>query len=142
MNERVLQEPSRAGIFHLPKTRMHTAVAAAQKAGLKVLKAKLAQFGDRSGVLDELGHVFNFPDWYGCNFDALHDCLTDPDWQPAAGCVLVISGLDKFRSAHPDDFRTLIEVLRSAIELRRENGTPLWVLLDTNAPEIPTFPDA
>jgi hypothetical protein len=25
-----------------------------------------------------------FSDWYGANFDALFDCLTDPDWQPEA----------------------------------------------------------
>jgi hypothetical protein len=34
-------------------------------------------------VLRQLGKSLHFPDWYGANFDALFDCLCDPDWQPA-----------------------------------------------------------
>ena len=33
-------------------------------------------------LLKQLGEALNFPDWYGANFDALHDCLTDPDCLP------------------------------------------------------------
>lgn len=139
MNERVLAEPSRSGVFWFPQG---DAATAARHAGLKVLAADLGQFRDRAGVLNELGRAWDFPDWYGANLDALHDCLTDPDWQPAAGYALVLSGLDKLNATNPDDFQTLIEVFRSAAEIRRANGTPFWILLDAPAAGVPPLPDA
>lgn len=139
MNERVLEEPSRSGVFWFPQGG---AAAAAREAGLKVLEADLSQFRDRPGVLNELGRAWDFPDWYGANLDALHDCLTDPDWQPATGYALVLSGLAKLQAANPDDFQALIEVLRSAADIRRADGTPFWVLLDSPAPGVPAIPDA
>lgn len=143
MNERVFRDLSRTGVFRLSKGLMDLAAAAAGKAGLIVLEADVADCSDCDCVLNELGPAWNFPEWYGANLDALHDCLTDPDWQPAgSGHALLIFGLERLRAAHPDDFRTLAEVFRSAVELLREEGTPLWVVLDTAAPDIPLLPDA
>lgn len=142
MNEHILHKPSRAGVFRFPDDRAGIVVAAARNAGLRVLEADVGQSDNRAGVLSLFGRTWNFPDWYGINLDALHDCLTDPDWQPAAGYALVISGLDRLRAAHPDDFLALIEVFRSVAELRGESGRPFWVLLDTTAPDIPPLPDA
>ena len=31
-------------------------------------------------LLQELASVFNFPDYFGNNFDALYDCLSDLEW--------------------------------------------------------------
>jgi len=33
-----------------------------------------------SALLKELGDIFRFPEYYGHNFDALFDCLTDLEW--------------------------------------------------------------
>lgn len=142
MDEHVFRDPSRAGIFHVSKDEGASVVSAASKAGLRVVQIDVGQLGDRDEVLANLGRTLDFPDWYGANFDALHDCLTDPDWQPAPGHVLLISGLEKLRAAVPTDFHTLIDVLRSAAEIRRNLGTPLWVLLDATEPVIPSLPNA
>lgn len=142
MREQVFHEPSRAGVFHVSKDQSAPVAAIVRQAGLKVLEADVGRFSDREAMLADLGRSFHFPDWYGANFDALHDCLTDSTWQPAQGYALLISGLNELRAASPSDFQTLIDVFRSAAEIKRESGTPFWVLLDTTAPGVPPLSDA
>lgn len=36
----------------------------------------LSQFATRRALQEALAREFSFPDWYGHNLDALHDCLT------------------------------------------------------------------
>ena len=83
----------------------------------------------------------NFPDWYGVNFDALVDCLTEPECLPGKGQVLVVDGAATLRQGDPRAFATLLEVLRAAAGGRRAAGAPLWILLDTHAPGIHSLPE-
>ncbi|HJW26218.1 MAG TPA: barstar family protein [Rhodocyclaceae bacterium] len=137
MNQSFFRDPGRSGIFHLPTLSRQAVEAAA--AGLDIREADLRQSQDKQGVLNELGHAFRFPDWYGANLDALYDCLTDPDWYPPGGQVLLISGLARLQGADPDSFSALLEVFSAASEARREAGAPLWVLIDAASPDLPAL---
>ena len=85
-------------------------------------------------LLRSLGEQADFPDWYGGNLDALHDCLIDPDWQPgqamAKGYLIILTGLGELARRHPEDLQRLLEVFRSAAEIRRSDGTPFWFFAD------------
>jgi hypothetical protein len=56
--------------------------------------------------------------------------------------VLVIKGMARLRATDPDDFATLIEVFLAVSEARRERQEPFWILIDTPARGILTFPEA
>lgn len=88
-------------------------------------------------LLRQLGKALSFPDWYGANFDALFDCLSDPD-VPAR---IHLHGLNTYTQRHPDDFAVLVEVLRAACEARAEAEAPLTVWLDVAA-DLPLWPGA
>lgn len=90
-----------------------------------------------AALLPEIGRQLAFPAWYGGNFDALHDCLSDPACVP--GERLLISGLDALASSAPEEFSVLMEVLASAAEIRAAAGSPLLVLVDTTAANLPPF---
>lgn len=137
MNEHFLRDASRAGLFRLAANCLDTLGAAGAN---RVLTVDLARHADIAGVLRELGEALHFPDWYGANFDALHDCLTDPDWQPAPGSIMHLAGLDTLRRSSPDDFSALMDVFASAADSRRADGKPLWILIDAAAPGIPALP--
>ena len=47
----------------------------------------------RAGFFQELAQALHFPEYFGRNWDAVYDCLTDFNWLPTAGHVLV---LDEF----------------------------------------------
>lgn len=141
MNESLFQDLARSGVFHLPPQCRKAVEVAAGAAPIKVVAARLEQPEDRESALRDLGPPLGFPAWYGANLDALYDCLTDPDWLPATGQVLLISGLGRLQNADPEGFSLLTDVFRAATDACRDNGTPLWILLDTSAAGLPTLSD-
>jgi RNAse (barnase) inhibitor barstar len=92
--------------------------------------------------LREFGHALQLPDWYGTNLDALHDCLTDSEWQPAAPLILLVRGLEILRHNDPEALTGLVEALRSAGEVRAAQGHPLWILLATPVRGVAHLPGA
>lgn len=138
----LLADASRAGLYSLPAEQRSTLPKEVADSGLFHQQIDLAACRTSSAMLGELGRVLAFPDWYGHNFDALHDCLTDPDWQPATGHVLFIDGLAALRNGDPEGFATLIEVLQSVADVCRKDGKPFWLLLDIAARGVPALPSA
>ena len=70
--------------------------------------------GDLDGkpaLLRALADTLGFPPYFGHNWDALHDVLTDPSWLPPGGFVLRLAGWGRFAAAHPDDAATLVAVV-------------------------------
>lgn len=131
-----------SGVYYLSPARRVATEATVEKERLRLLKAEISPHANKDKALAELGSNLDFPIWYGTNFDALFDCLTDPDWQPAKGHVLVITGVAELRATNPDDFATLIEVFKAAAEARKEAGSPFWILLDSPARGISSLPEA
>jgi len=142
MSDNLLTNADESGVYHLVTARRSSIESAAHHAHFCVLKADISKPATTEAVLLQLGAALNFPDWYGANFDALHDCLTDPDWAPAKGHVLLINGLAGLRSSDPEDFATLIDVFQSAAETRRATHSPFWVLIDAPARGIPILAEA
>ena len=142
MTQKFLENASQAGVYHLPPQLRTALETAARKQHFPILTADIGIHQKIQTTLRQLGSALHFPIWFGANFDALFDCLADPEWYPAKGHVIILSGIDSLRVSNPDDFATLIEVLQAAVEARREIGFPLWVLLDTPAHDIASLPGA
>jgi RNAse (barnase) inhibitor barstar len=142
MSSHPFRNVSSSGVYYLPPARRPAVEKAAEKEGLLLLKADISPHASKNDALARLGADFQFPDWYGANFDALFDCLTDADWQPAKGHVLMIEGSAELRVTAPDDFATLIDVFKAAADTRRDAGSPFWILLDSPARGIPSLPEA
>lgn len=142
MGNHLFRQAATGGVYYLPKSRLKAVERAAESERLHVLPIEIAPQSSKDQALAEIGSALDFPIWYGANFDALFDCLTDPDWQPAKGHVILIKGISELRTTDPEDFATLIEVFQAAADTRRESGALFWVLLDTPARGIPTLPEA
>jgi RNAse (barnase) inhibitor barstar len=124
-----LAEPAEAGVFHLPITKAADIAAAARANGFRAVRVDLADCDDKEAVLATLGTALEFPDWFGQNWDALADCLTDLSWCQAPGYVLVFSGSSNFAAVAPDDFDTLIEILSQASASWSELQVPFWAFV-------------
>ena len=142
MKTGLLKDAARAGLYHLPPDKLPDLPQRVAKAQQKFLLADLGDCKEPHEALRKLGDACQFPVWYGANFDALHDCLTDEDWQPRKGVVIQISGLDTLRAANPEAFSTLLDVLQSAASIRYTGKTPLWILLTSPAPGVSDLPEA
>ena len=133
MSELQFSNPEQAGIFHLPLGKASALRQRAERWHFVYLSADLSPAASTEAALKILGQACDFPDWYGANFDALLDCLLDSEWKPAPGHILYIEGCARLRQLNPDDFSTLLEVLRAASDCRKEMKQPLWILLDSPA---------
>jgi RNAse (barnase) inhibitor barstar len=142
MSEEFITRADQAGVYYLPATRRAALAAVSEKAGLRELRLAIPKSAGAREVLQQLGAALAFPDWYGANFDALFDCLTDPDWLPATGIVLFLGGTAKLHQADPEGYATLLDVFQAAADDLRQHGTPLWLLLDAPAPGIAKLPQA
>ncbi len=76
-----------------------------------------------------IASALEFPEYFGMNWDAVYDCLTDMSWRPAAGYVLFLVGLRSL-CQHPEIDVALAErVLESATLYWRDREVAFFVIL-------------
>ena len=86
--------------------------------------------------LAQIGEALHFPEWYGQNFDALADCLTDVD--EGDGTVVLWDGWGAFARTEPRAFSVALSVLGTRVNADR--GGPVSVLLRGEGPDVPGVP--
>lgn len=136
----LLRQPARAGIYRLPENLRKKLPKACAKIGFACLSADLHGIRTSDDALAALGRDLGFPDWYGANFDALNDCLTDFSWQEAGGYVILLQGADTLAGGDPEGFATLNAVFAAAVEAWREQDVALWIFYDRPAGALSTLP--
>jgi hypothetical protein len=87
----LLEDSRQAGIYRLPHGDRRALRDAAEAAGFACFEADLGDSDQIHGVLTRLGRQLGFPEWYGGNFDALKDCLSDISWREECGYLLILS---------------------------------------------------
>lgn len=65
----------------------------------------------QQALFDEVAAAFQFPDYFGENWNALDECLSDLSWIRAAGYVLLIRDSSYVLSQEKIQFSTFISVL-------------------------------
>lgn len=141
-SQTLLADAERAGLYRMPATGCAPLTTAAAALGFPCLRVDLAGCLDKGCLLDRLARALSFPAWFGRNWDALADCLTDLAWMPAAGYVLVL-GLGTAPAASLEaDLRTALAVLEDATAYWREQNVPFWVFVDPVGPAaaLPCLP--
>lgn len=133
MSERILGAP--AGIYRITGQQATRLRAAAEAAGLPCRALTFHLGDDKAAIMHEFAAGLRLPDWFGDNYDALYDCLTDPETR-SAPLVLLLSGL----SAEAAEFPILTTVLAAAAEDCRARPSPLWILIEGEAPGLPALP--
>jgi hypothetical protein len=118
-----LQDASRSGVY---RTRAPDALEEAVRGTkLSVARAALEGVQSREALLDALAGALGFPDWFGRNWDALEDCLTDLSWREGEGNVLVLTSFD---AVPGDDLGILIDVLSSCAGFWSARGKPFFAV--------------
>ena len=121
-----LKEAQQSGIYQFVR-RPEEVEDAAREAGLAVFRIDLHDAHDKKGFLDKIAQALHFPAWFGGNWDALNDCLTDLDWLPSqTGYVLVFENAEHFGSHHKTEFDNAAAVLDAVSEYWRAQSRPFW----------------
>ena len=101
---------------------------AAREAGLALLEVSLDGVADKDALLRQFAASLGFPDWFGGNWDALEECLTDLSWCEAAGYVLLVRGAAALAVRGAADYGVLIDLLGGCAQSWRERGVPFFAV--------------
>ncbi|MFH8491526.1 barstar family protein [Streptomyces longisporoflavus] len=103
---------------------------AVRAAGLGTGTLDLGGVRDKAAFMDRCARALDLPDWFGRNWDALADCLTDQGGAPGSpGRLLVVTGWQEYAEAAPRDWSVARQVFTDAVEYARERGTGLEIVL-------------
>ena len=129
------------GIYRLARKDLPALREAASELKQAFLNVDLHQARNVPGFIKALSRDLAFPEWFGGNLDALHDCLTDFSWLPAPGYVITLDGSETLQ-ANAASFAVFNAVLSSAAEEWQARRIPFRIFyLDDETP-LPSGQDS
>jgi len=85
---------------------------------------------DKATFLKEFAQQLKFPDYFGANWDAFSDCMTDLSWLNLEnGFLIVYKNSHNFRSKKVDDWKIANEILLEAMDYWQEQGKSMITVL-------------
>jgi RNAse (barnase) inhibitor barstar len=90
--------------------------------GLTVRVVRGRKMSTTTRLFDEFAAAFQFPSYFGENWDAFDECLADLNWLPfGAGYVVVITESEQVLvDANPHELEIFVGVLKAAAETYRD----------------------
>jgi RNAse (barnase) inhibitor barstar len=76
--------------------------------------------------------AMNLPEYFGNNWDAWEDCLTDLSWCKASAYLFYYHKSQNFATNSPQDWTILLDILREAIAYWQQQNIPFFVVLSQN----------
>jgi hypothetical protein len=80
----------------------------------------------RDDVIAAFADALGWPAWVGRSWDAFEEALGDAASSDPRSLVLVLLGGDEYARADPGGWRTLLSIMRDAIEEARTLQVLLW----------------
>ena len=111
-----LQDPIRSGVYRARQP--DEILEATSGSRLDVVRISIAK-----NPLQAVAVALEFPDWFGKNWDALEDCLSDLSWREAEGHVLVFE-----HAAAGDELGILTDVLAASADSWKARGKPFFAV--------------
>jgi RNAse (barnase) inhibitor barstar len=121
-------EARQGGVWFVPGADKRALQSAAKKEDLTFFHIDGKSIERKEQLLNHVATALRLPKSFGLNWDALEEALTDLQGD-GEGYVLHFDHIDGMLQAHPDQFETLVEILRDAVDSWKEDGTPMFVLL-------------
>lgn len=84
---------------------------------------------NKADFLAKIADVMNFPDYFGKNWDALQDCITDIDCCEDSQYLIVYDYWQNFANNNPQDWQILNDIFLEAIAYWEERQVLFNVLL-------------
>ena len=116
-----LKDASRSGVYRVSRSDAIVDVLRGSRLGMAQISLQAA--AGKEALLKSIAESLGFPAWFGGNWDALEDCLSDLSWREAEGHVLVFEG-----AAGGDDLGILIDVLASSAQFWAARGKPFFAV--------------
>jgi hypothetical protein len=114
----IFGNPEHNGLYRLPEGK--SALGAVHLAG--------GRLTSKTAMLKAIAKALSFPDYFGHNWDALEECLTDLSWHEGAVALLIdAAGTPEVKAA--EDWGVLLGILADTARYWQAEGRPFSVFL-------------
>ena len=127
-----LKDASRSGVYRVE--RPDEVLDATKGGSPRTTRVSLKGARDKTELLSRMARSLQFPAWFGANWDALEDCLTDLSWLEANGHVLLIEDVAGLPA---DDFGVFRDVLTSCAHYWAGRGKSFFAVFVNGPPSLP-----
>ncbi len=104
-------------------TRFHYTPSCSPKGLVVVVPNSLSS---KQELFDRLASTISFPNYFGENWDALIDCLSDLSWIDATEVTLLHEGLPRLPER---ELRTYLECLQDVLERTAREDLPVLTMM-------------
>ena len=126
-----LSDAAKSGVYRA--ARSDEILDATQGSALQIVRIDLAGATGRDALMVRIAQALRFPQWFGGNWDALEDCLSDLSWSNASGHVLLIEGAAGLGG---DERGIFIDILASAAAWWAERRRPFFAVFLDGPPSL------
>ena len=127
-----LSDASKSGVYRTSRT--DEILDATRGSALQVSRIDLSGAADKEALMERIARALEFPHWFGGNWDALEDCLTDLSWSKAGGHVLLLEGAAEL----PVDERgILVDILAAAAAWWTDRKRPFFAVFPVGPVALP-----
>jgi hypothetical protein len=96
--------------------------------GVKVFYLDGRAINSKKSFFSKAAEVMQFPEYFGHNWDAFDECITDLEWVPAKRYVLIYNKPNLFAETNPLDWQIAYDTLQSAVDYWQSTDTPMDLL--------------
>jgi RNAse (barnase) inhibitor barstar len=90
----------------------------------------------KRGLFRRFSEALKFPDYFGKNWDAFEECLTDLEWLNAEGYLIIVSDADALLAKNDEDYKTFVRIVTKAGQAwadRTRPSRPFHLVLTTTS---------
>ena len=127
-----LSDATKSGVYCA--RRAEDILDAVRGSSIRIARIGLAGASDKAGLMGRIAPALDFPQWFGGNWDALEDCLTDLSWLKADGHVLLFEDAEGMAA---DECGVLVDILASSAAYWAERKRPFFAVFVGGAPRLP-----
>lgn len=96
--------------------------------GTKVFRLDGKKINSKETFLNQAVEAMQFPSYFGYNWDAFDECITDLTWCPAQRYVILYDHADIFAQADTIQYQIALDILNSAKEYWESHHIPMNIL--------------
>jgi hypothetical protein len=118
-----------SGVYRVKQAAGSDIKNAAQAHGLEFTVVDLSGVKDKMAFLKKMAVALGFPAYFGMNWDAFNECLTDMAWRPAAGYVILLDNYASFARKTRADARVAGRIFDSSAQYWKQQKVRFYVIL-------------
>lgn len=121
-----LQDVKESGLY-MVTCELDDVRKAAKDAGYVLFDIDLTGIHSKSEFLATIAEKIDAPEWFGKNWDALADALSDLSWKNAPGYVMLLVNSNENFNLLANDHDVARDILETTAEYWKSQGKPFWI---------------